>query len=298
MSNMGRHFRRFRSALLGSGNDDTRGLHAGLLDVLARTWHCFQTDRIPLVAAGATFYILLALFPAFASIVSLYGLFADRASLAHEIYRVSAFLPRGAVITLNTELQRLIAQPAQKAGVTFLISSVIALWSASGGVKAIVEGLDVAYEVRENRSFLKLSAIALLITALGIVAVAITLDIAVLLPLLFTHFPYRGILRQAITVLSWPAALCFGMALLSIVYRYGPNRQKHWRWFSWGAVLASAMWLTGTALFKFYVRNFGSFDRVYGSLGAAIGFMVWIWLSIVIVLLGAELNCEIERRRN
>jgi membrane protein len=281
--------------VLSKGGRDIRRSRSGWFGILVRTWHCFQADRIPLVAAGATFYILLALFPAFASIVSLYGLFADRASLAHEIYRASAFLPRGAVITLNAELQRLIAQPPQKAGLTFLVSTMIALWSASGGVKAIVEGLDVAYEVRENRSFLKLSAIALLITALGIVVVAITLDIAVLLPLLFAHFPYRSVLRQMITVLSWPAALAFGMAILSVIYRYGPNRRRHWRWFSWGAVLASAMWLAGTAIFKIYVRNFGSFDRVYGSLGAAIGFMVWIWLLIVIVLLGAELNCEIER---
>lgn len=274
-----------------------RGARRDFLGLLTRTWYCFQNDRIPLVAAGATFYILLALFPAFASIVSLYGIFADRSSIASEIYRVSAFLPRGAVITLNMELQRLIAQPAQKAGFTFIISTLIALWSASGGVKAIVEGLDVAYEVRENRSFLKFSAIALLITVLGIILAAVTLEVAVLLPLLFSYFPYRSILRPMIAALSWPAALCVGMAILSIVYRFGPNRQKRWRWFSWGAVMASVLWLVGTAMFKFYVRSFGSFDRVYGSLGAAIGFMVWIWLSIVIVLLGAELNCEIERRK-
>lgn len=285
--------RRCESALPGRGMKEFRGMFFG---ILARSWRCFQADRIPLVAAGATFYILLALFPGFASIVSLYGIFADRASIAHEIYRVSAFLPRGAVITLNTELHRLIAQPTQKAGVTFLISTLIAVWSASGGVKAIIEGLDVAYEVRENRSFLKFSAIALLITVLGIVTVAIALNIAVLLPLLFEHFPYRSLLRRTVAILSWPAALGFGMAILSIVYRYGPNRPKHWRSFSWGAVLASTLWLAGTAIFKFYVRNFGSFDRVYGGLGAAIGFMVWIWLSLMILLLGAELNCEIERR--
>lgn len=287
-------YERWKRALLGNGHD-MRQVRQNITGVLARTWQCFQADRIPLIAAGATFYILLALFPAFASIVSLYGIFADRASIIHEIYRASAFLPHGAVITLNAELQRLIAQPTQSASLTFLASTMIALWSASGGLKAIVEGLDVAYEVRETRSFFKFSAIALLITALGIVAAAITLEVAVLLPLLFAHSPYRSMLSHVAAIVTWPAALCFGMVTLSIVYRYGPNRGTHWRWFSWGAVLASAMWLAGTVLFKFYVRNFGSFDRVYGSLGAAIGFMVWIWLSLVILLLGAELNCEIER---
>jgi membrane protein len=271
-----------------------RGRHAASVLILKRTWHRFQAGRIPLVAAGAAFYILLALFPAFASIVSLFGIFADPVAISHAIYRASEFLPRGAVITLNAELQRLIAQPPQKAGMTFVIGTMIALWSASGGVRAVVEGLDVAYEVGENRSFLRFSAIAILITALGIVAVVISLNIAVLLPLLFAKFPHRGILSQLVALLSWPAAFCFGMAILSLVYRYGPNRRTHWRGFSWGAVMASAMWLAGTVLFKFYVRNFGSFDGVYGSLGAAIGFMVWIWLSLVILLLGAELNCEIE----
>lgn len=294
MSERQRPWAYLKKLLTGGGRDDARKLRA-TMGIIARTWACFQADRIPLVAAGATFYILLALFPAFASIVSLYGIFADRATIAHEIYRASAFLPHGAVITLNEELQRLIAQSTHKAGLTFLISTFIALWSASGGVKAIVEGLDVAYEVRESRNFVKLSATALLITALGVVAVAVSLNIAVLTPLLFEHIPYRSFLRQLVVILSWPAALCFGMAVLSIVYRYGPNCHRHWRWFSWGAVLASTMWLGGTALFKFYVRNFGSFDRVYGGLGAAIGFMVWIWISLVILLLGAELNCEIER---
>jgi membrane protein len=185
--------------------------------------------------------------------------------------------------------------PPQQAGLTFLVSTLLALWSASGGVRAILEGLDVAYEVREDRGFLKLVGISLLVTVLGIVAAVISLNIAVVFPLLLADFPYRGEARRIVSLLSWPAAFGFGIFALSLVYRFGPNRRRAWRCFSWGSALASGAWLAGTALFKLYVGYFGSFDRIYGSLGAVIGFMVWIWISLVILLFGAELNREAER---
>ena len=242
--------------------------------VFVRAWQCFMVDRIPLVAAGATFFILLALFPGFASIVMVYGMLADRADIAHEMYRVSAFLPRGAVITLNIELQRLIAQPPQTVGFTFVASTIIAVWSASGGVRGVIEGLDVAYEVKESRSPMRLFGSSLLLTVLGIVAAVISLNIVVVLPVLFADIPYRGLLRQTMTFLSWPTAFGFSMLTLSLVYHFGPSGQRQWTWFSWGAVLASGMWLGGTAVFKHYIQYFGSFDRIYGGFGAIMGFMV------------------------
>jgi len=239
---------------------------------------------------------VLAIFPAFASVVALFGLFWDPAEISHQIYRVSAFLPRGGVITLNSELQRLSAQPPQSLGLAVGASSLVALWSASGGVKAILEGLDVAYEVRETRGFLRFSVSALIIAALGVSVAVISLAIAVILPHLLGYIPYRSALRTGITIAAWPGAFLLSLLALSLVYRFGPNRQRDWHWFSWGAVLASALWLAGTVLFKYYVSNYGSFDRVYGGVGALIGFMVWIWLSLLILLFGAELNCEIERQ--
>lgn len=266
------------------------------LAVFKRTWHCFERDRIPLVAAGATFFIVLAVFPTFASIVTLFGLFWDRAEIAQQIYRVSAFLPRGGVATMSSELQRLSSQPPQAIGLAWAASSLIALWSASGGVKAIMEGLDVAYEVRETRGFLKFSLSALFIALLGIFVAVVSLGVAVILPSLFAYAPYQSALEKWVTIAAWPGAFLLSLLVLSLVYRFGPNRQHYWRWFSWGAVLASALWLAGTVLFKYYVSNYGSFDRVYGGVGALIGFMVWTWLSLLVLLLGAELNREIERQ--
>ena len=145
----------------------SRGASPSRLAVLKRTWHCFQVDRIPLVSAGATFFIVLAIFPAFASTVALFGMFGDRAEIAQLIYRASAFLPRGGIATLNTELHRLIAQPPQTIGLTFVSGAIVALWSASGGVKAILEGLDIAYEVQETRNFFRFSLVAILVAALA-----------------------------------------------------------------------------------------------------------------------------------
>ncbi len=250
------------------------------------------------MAAGATFFIVLAIFPTFASIVTLFGLFWDRAEISQQIYRVSAFLPRGGVATMSSELQRLSAQPPQAIGLAWAVSSLVALWSASGGVKAIMEGLDVAYEVRETRSFFKFTLSALFIAVLGIFVSVISLSIAVILPYLFAYAPYQSALEQWVTIAAWPGAFLLSLLVISLVYRFGPNRQRDWHWFSWGAVLASALWLAGTVLFKYYVSNYGSFDRVYGGVGALIGFMVWIWISLLVLLFGAELNREIERQNS
>jgi membrane protein len=270
-----------------------------VLHILAKTYAQFDRDRIPYVAAGATFFILLALFPAFASVVTLYGLFADRATIARELVWASSFLPRGAITVLDAELHRLIAQKAQHVGLTFAVSTLIALWSASGGFKALVDGLNVAYEVRETRGFFRLSLTALLLTGAAILFIAVAMALAGLLPLLLRLTPFHSILRALLLILSWPVAYGFSIVILAGVYSFGHNLQaRRWQWLTWGSLLASGLWLLGTLLFKWYVQNFGNFDRVYGSLGAIVGFLTWIWLSLTVVLFGAELNCELERRRH
>ena len=265
-------------------------------DILRNAYAQFDRDRIPEVAGGAAFFILLALFPAFAAIVTLYGLFADRATIAHELAQISPFLPRGALVVLNAELHRQIERGLPQLGVTFLISTTIALWSASGGLKALVHGLNVAYEVRETRGFLRLSAIALLFTAVAIVFCVLAIGLAALMPLVARQLHFHGLLREILPIVSWPLAYWFALMVLAAVYTFGPNGRRPWKPFSWGAGVAAGLWLSGTFIFKWYVHNFGSFDRIYGSLGAAIGFLTWIWISIVIILFGAELNRELERR--
>jgi len=267
------------------------------IEILHKTHVQFDRDHIPAVAAGATFFILLAFFPAFASIVTLYGFLADRSTIAHELNQISPFLPRGAIIVLNAELHRLIAEKPQKLGLTFIAGTFIALWSASGGLKAVVDGLNVAYKVSEGRSFLRRSLISLLLTVMSVIFTVVAIALAGALAAALRYLPFHGIIRAALPVVSWPIAYCVSVVMLAAIYTYGPNRPlKQWRWVTGGSLTASALWLLGTAVFKWYVALFGNFDRVYGSLGAIVGFLTWIWLSLLIVLFGAELNSELERR--
>jgi len=269
-----------------------------LLGVLRQTYHRFDRHRIPEISAGATFFILLAIFPAFASIVTLYGLVADRSSISHVLTMVSGFLPRGALIVLNDELHRLIAQDVPRLGFTVGASSILAVWSASGGLKAIMYGLNIAYDVQETRGFLHRSMFAFFFTSAAIFLCVLAITVATILPMLAQRLPFHSLLRAIIPVLGWPVALCFSLVTLATLYRYGPNHKQAWRALSWGSVLSSSLWLMGTFMFKWYVRNFGNFDRVYGNLGAVVGFLVWIWLSLVIMLFGAELNSLLEDRDN
>jgi membrane protein len=265
-------------------------------EVLRKSYTQFDRDRILEVSAGATFFILLALFPAFASIVTLYGLIADRATIVHELYLISRFLPRGALLVLDAELQRLIAQKVPKLGLTFVVSTALALWSASGGLKAVTYGLNVAYEVQETRGFWRRSALALMFTAAAILLCLLAMILAAFLPAIAGLFPFHSLFRPLVPVLGWPIAFGFGLLVLAAIYSYGPDRRRPWQWITWGSALASSLWLVGTLIFKWYVHNFGNFDRVYGNLGAIVGFLTWIWLSLVIILFGAELNRELERR--
>jgi membrane protein len=268
-------------------------------DVLMRTAAEIIADRIPSVAAGVTFFILLALFPAIASVVSLFGLFADRTSIAHLVDHAAAFLPGGAVTVLDAELHRLIAQKPGRLDLAFLIGLVVAVWSASGGITSLADGLNVAYELRETRSFLRLTVHALLATAACVLFAACMIELAVVLPVMLRHLAFHSAMARVFSVLRWPAVFLVCVLMLDVFYTLVPNRRPvRWQWVSWGSATASLLWVLGTLLFGWYVRNFGSYDRVYGDLGAAVGFLSWIWLSLMILLAGAELNCEIARSRS
>jgi membrane protein len=264
--------------------------------VLRRALGEFEQDRIPSVAAAITFFFLLALFPALACIVSIYGAFADRATIVHELTLISGFVPDGALNVLQTDLDRLAALPAIKFNLGFLVALVLAVWSASGGVKALIDGLNVAYETRDTRSFLMLSLDTFLLTFIAVISAALAIALAVALPAVLAHLPFDTWFVLSFRILIWPLSFAACVVLSSLIYRFGPNRtHTKWRWVTWGGVFASAAWIGGTMLFAWYVRHFGHYNEVYGNLGAIVGFLTWIWLSLVVLLLGAEINCEIER---
>jgi membrane protein len=269
----------------------------GWVDILLRIYLHITNDRILLIAAGVTFYLILAIFPAISALVLIYGLFFDPETMAGHVNLVAGVAPGGAIDILREQLTRLGQQSGAALGVSFFVSLAIALWSATSGVKTIFDGLNVAYEEEEKRSFVKLTGLALVFTIGLIGFVLLLLAGMVALPVALNYFPLRGMTDILLKIVRWPLLFVIVAFSLSVFYQYGPSRAKaQWRWISWGSAAATGLWLVASILFSWYVSNFGSYNKTYGSLGAMVGFMTWVWLSNVVVLVGAQLNAETEHQ--
>jgi membrane protein len=269
----------------------------GWKDILWRVYSGIDEDRILANAAGVTFYALLALFPAIAALVSIYGLFADPATIVSHLDAISGFAPSGAIEVIRDQLTRLAAQGGTTLGISFLIGLVVSLWSANSGIKALFDALNVVYEEKEKRSFIKLNAVTLCFTIATIVFLLIALASVVALPVALNFLPLPGVTALILKAAPWPILLVLIALALALIYRYGPSRtEPKWQWITPGSAFAAVAWLAASALFSWYAANFGNFNKTYGSLGAIIGFMIWMWLSIIVVLVGGKLNAEIEHQ--
>lgn len=265
-------------------------------EILIDTWNGFNDDRVLAVSAGATFYGLLALFPAIASFVSIYGLVADAGKINDQLNALGGLMPSGALDIIREQVSRITAKGNAALSGAFAIGLVTSLWSAGAGIKAMFDALNVAYGLKEERNFFKLSAVAMAFTAGAIVMVVIGGVVLVAIPPLLERFGGSGAASWIIWLARWPllfVAISFAIALL---YRYGPSPQdQHWRWLTPGSIFSALAWVLVSTAFSYYAANFGSYNATYGSLGAAIGLMTWMWLSITVILLGAELNAQIDR---
>lgn len=270
---------------------------AGWWDIARRTYDEVSRDRVLAVAAGVTFYGLLALFPAVTAFVSLYGLIADPTTVADQLAVAEGLLPGGAIEVVRDQITRIATGDETKLGVAFLISFALSAWSANAGVKAIFDALNVAYGEDEKRGLIRLNLISLTFT-LGILAFAILAIGAVAAIPVVLDLVYLGAAAEWLLWLGrWPVLIAIMMLGLSALYRFGPSRDDaQWRWVSPGALFASAAWLTGSLLFSWYVASFEDYNKTYGTLGAVIALLMWIWLSATIILVGAELNSEAERQ--
>ena len=269
----------------------------GPLDVIRIVVKRVSAQRIVLVAAGVTFYSLLALFPGIAALVALYGIVADPVTISTQLDKVAFLLPQGGIDVVRDEIARITAQPRSTLGLTFLVSLGISLWSANGGMKALFEVLDVVYLEKETRGFIGVTAISLAFVVGGIVfaIIAITGVVAVPIALHFIGIPPVG--KSIISYARWPILFIIVAIAIAVVYRFGPDRKRaHWRWISWGSATASLAWIATSVAFSWYTENFGSYNKTYGSLGAVIGFMTWIWLSTIVFLIGAEIDSVLERQ--
>jgi membrane protein len=289
-----------RAAELGRGRDASRPADIpsrGWADILWRVVAAIPQDRVSATAGGVAFFALLSVFPGLATIVSLYGLFADVSTISRHLTVLSGILPGGVLDLLGQEMTRIAGQSTHTLGAAFLVSFSIALWSANSGVLALFDALNVIYKEREKRTLFRLYGTAFLFT-LGAIGFGIAATTAVVaIPLIMGLLGLSSFADQLVSIARWPALLVLVVFGLAVVYRFGPSRRKaKWRWVTWGSAVATLLWMLGSMLFSWYVASFDSYNRTYGSLGAGVGFMTWMWLSIVIVLLGAELNSEMERQ--
>jgi membrane protein len=265
----------------------------GWKDILIRTYKEFNEDQVTLIAAGVSFYTLLAIFPGLAAFVALYGLFADVAEAQRHLQVLSLVLPADTLRFLGDQMIRLAATQKGGLSLTFVVGLLTSIWSANGAVNALITGLNIAYEQRETRNRIRRTLTSLAFT-LGFLVYGLAAIIVLGAgPALETNVGHNA--ASMLNLISWPilfVGMCVGLALL---YRFGPSRDPaRFQWISWGSAAALVLWVAVSAVFSLYVGNFAHYDKTYGSLGAVVGFMMWNWLTNVVILAGGELNAEVE----
>ena len=269
----------------------------GWMDIGWRVFNQIQNDRLLAVAAGVVFYMLLALFPAITALVSLYGLFTDPATITTQLSLLEGVLPVSTIGIIEEQVTQLVDTSSNALSFGFLFGVGIALWSANAGMKAIIDALNVVYDEREKRSFVRLTLVAFAFTIGGLVFIILALFSVVVLPLVLAWFGLESRAAQIVSLLRWPVLLIVIMVWLTVLYRYGPSRTRaRLQWLGAGSVFATVAWLAGSVLFSWYLSNFANYDATYGSLGAGIGLMMWLWLSVIVILVGGELNAEMEHQ--
>ncbi|MCK8786004.1 YihY/virulence factor BrkB family protein [Roseomonas sp. NAR14] len=269
----------------------------GWWSILKRTFAQVNEDRVMANAAGITFYALLSVFPTVAALVSLYALFADPATIGKHLSEIAGFVPQGGMEIITDQIKRVAAKADGTLGVSAIIGLATSLWSANQGMKALFDSLNVVYEEEEKRSFVWLNLVSLTFTVGSILFVLLAMGAVVVLPIVLNLVYLGDSTETLLRWVRWPVLFVGITVFLSLIYRYGPSRERaRWSWVSWGGGVASLAWLGLSAGFSVYVSNFGNYNETYGSLGAAIGFMTWIWLSSIVVLVGGELNAEMEHQ--
>jgi membrane protein len=269
----------------------------GWKDIFWRTARQVSQNRLLAIAAAVVFYGLLALFPAITALVSSYGLFAAADTIREHLSFAAEVMPADAYSIVQDQIARVVAKGDAKLSFAFVFGFGLALWSANAGMKAIVDALNVVNEEDEKRGFVRLNLISLAFTAGAIAALLIAVGAVVVTPLVLERIGLAAQTESVIRVVRWPALVLGMLASLAILYRYGPSRREaKWEWLSVGAVVATLAWFGGSAALSYYLAKFANYDATYGSLGAAIGTMTWMWMSAIVVLFGAALNSEIEHQ--
>jgi membrane protein len=269
----------------------------GWRDILVRVYNNISEDRVITIAAGVTFYSLLAVFPAIAALVAIYGLFADPATISSNLDSLSGLLPGGAVDVIRDQMTSIASRGKSTLGLAFAVGLLVSLWSANAGIKSLFDALNLVYKEKEKRGLIKLNILSLTFTGVAIVFILFGIATVVALPFALNYIGLGAATDLIFRLGRWPILFVLVALALSSIYRFGPSRSKpKWRWISWGSAFAAFAWIVGSVLFSWYAANFGNYNQTYGSLGAAIGLMMWLWVSTIVILLGGELDAEMEHQ--
>ena len=269
----------------------------GWKDIGKRVYLQIGKDHVQIVSAGVAFYFFLALFPTIVAAISIYSLVLDPTQIQEQLSNLNRILPQQAFEIVNSILEPILSQDNQSIGWGLLISILISLWSANKGTSALFEGINIAYDEKDERNFFKKNALTLVFT-LGVIVLGL---LSLLVVIFFPIFIEKMGLSETIAgVIGWSRWLVLGFILiftLSMLYKIAPHRDNpEFKWVSWGAIIGAVLWVLGSALFSFYVNNFGSYGDLYGSFAAVVILLLWLFLTAFIVLLGAEINSEMEHQ--
>ena len=269
----------------------------GWKDILWRTWTGITEDHLLTLAGGVAFFALLALVPALTAGVSSYALFTDAHAIQDQLNLASNIIPPAALDIIRGEIARIAGHTDGRLTLSFLGGLALSLWSANAGVKAFFEALNIVYAEEEKRGIVMLNLFSLFLTICGIAGALLVLGAVVILPLALSTIGFPSFKLIAIAYARWPIMLVLAMIALAMLYRHGPSRRlARSRWITLGSLTAALLWLAMSATFSWYLRHIANYTATYGALGAVIGMMMWMWLSAVVVLVGAKLNAEMEHQ--
>ena len=270
---------------------------AGWIDIGKRVFSQIKADHVQIVSAGVGFYFFLALFPTIVAAISIYSLVLEPSQIQDQISRVSTFLPEQAFGMIMDILKPVLEQSDKEIGWGLILGIAISLWSANKGTSALFEGINIAYDETDTRGIIKKNVITLIFTLGAVVLGLLSLLFIIFFPILIEKV---GLNQQLEEILGWSRWIVLGLILvfsLGMVYKIAPNRSNpKFGWVSVGSIFGTVFWLAGSLLFSWYVKNFGSYDDLYGSFAAVIILMLWLFLTAFIVLIGAEINSEMEHQ--
>ena len=270
---------------------------SGWRQVLDRVVDTMREDHVSLLAAGLAFKALLALFPAFIAAISIWGLVADPDAITEQLEEMTDALPDEAAALIEQQLTDIAAASTGALSGALLVSIILALWSASGGMMGMIQACNAAYNEVDERSFFHRRGLALVFTVGALLFLFVALALIVFLPPLLGQLGLGTAAALAIRILQWPVLALLVLVVLALIYRFAPDRRAATlRWTTGGAILATVLWLIGSVLFAFYVEVAGDFAATYGALAGVVVLMLWLYLTSFVILLGAEFNAETERQ--